>query len=74
MKYLFKMHTQSRRKGDVVELPNDPNTQSLLQRGIVAIYSPVVETKPDPVALETKAPVEPAPKRRGRPRKVKPDA
>jgi hypothetical protein len=71
MIYKFRMTTQSYRKGDVAPLPNDPNTQSLLRRGIIEPFQ--IETKPMP-AFETKPDAPVAVKKRGRKPKVKPDA
>lgn len=52
MKYVWKADTQNMRAGDARDMdPEAAYTQELVARGIIA---PAVETKPDPVKLETK--------------------
>ena len=46
MQYLYKMHTITNRKGDVVELPMTERTRQLLNGGII---EPIVVEKPKPV-------------------------
>lgn len=55
MKYKSLHHTSEWHDGQIVELhADDPQTVDRLKRGIIAVYTPVEETKPHDPREETK--------------------